>query len=156
MPKGLVRYYGGNDLHFITFSCYQRLPFLSTIEARNIFLEMLEEARRKYMFQVAGYVVMPEHVHLLLGGPKVGTLSTVVQLVKQRTARKVHDVVRGQMWQRRFYDFNVYTQKKNGRKAVLHARESGRARAGVFITGLGVEQRQVSQFRRTGDCEDPG
>jgi putative transposase len=61
---------------------------------------------------VAGYVVMPEHVHLLLGEPQIGSLSTALQVVKQRTARKVHDVIRGQMWQRRFYDFNVFTQEK--------------------------------------------
>jgi len=112
MPRGLVRYYGGDDLHFITFSCYHRLPFLNTTEARDVFLEMLEEARQKYLFRVAGYVVMPEHVHLLLGEPQSGTLSTVLQVVKQRTARKVHDVIRRQMWQRRFYDFNVFTQEK--------------------------------------------
>ncbi|WP_158751475.1 transposase [Acidobacterium sp. S8] len=112
MPKGLVRYYGGDDLHFITFSCYHRLPFLDTAEARSVFLEMLEDARRKYLFRVAGYVVMPEHVHLLVSEPQIGTPSTVLQVVKQRTARKIHDVIRGQMWQRRFYDFNVFTQEK--------------------------------------------
>jgi putative transposase len=115
MPRGLARYYGGDDLHFITFSCYHRLPFLDA-EARNVFLEMLEEVRQKYQFRVAGYVVMPEHVHLLLGEPQVGSLSTVVQVVKQRTARRVHDVIRGQMWQRRFYDFNVFTDEKVTKK----------------------------------------
>jgi len=112
MPRGLARYYGGDDLHFITCSCYHRLPFLDTAAAQDVFLEMLEEARQKYLFRVVGYVVMPEHVHLLLSEPQIGTLSTALQVVKQRTARKVQDVVRGQMWQRRFYDFNVFTQKK--------------------------------------------
>ena len=112
MPRGLTRYYGGDDLHFVTFSCYHRLPFLDTAEARDVFLEIFEEVRQKYLFRVAGYVVMPEHVHLLLGEPQIGSVSTVVQVVKQRTARKVHDVIRGQMWQRRFYDFNVFTDEK--------------------------------------------
>ncbi len=61
---------------------------------------------------------MPEHVHLLLGEPQIGTLSTVLQVVKQRTARKVHDVIRGQMWQRRFYDFTAFTQEKVTEKLV--------------------------------------
>lgn len=112
MPRGLARYYGGDDLHFITFSCYHRLPFLNSADARDVFIEMLEEARQKYLFRVLGYVVMPEHVHLLLSEPQSGTLSTVLQVVKQRMARRVHDVIRGQMWQRRFYDFNVFTQAK--------------------------------------------
>src|SRR5579862_1664158 len=103
MPRGLNRYYGGHDLHFITFSCYQRRPFLNTAASRDIFLETLEETRQKYEFRVAGYVVMPEHIHLLVGEPKVGTVSTVLQVVKQRTTRKINDVIKGQMWQRRFY-----------------------------------------------------
>jgi putative transposase len=116
MPRGLTRYYSGHDLHFITFSCYQRRPFLNTASSRDMFLETLEETRLKYEFRVAGYVVMPEHVHLLIDEPKVGTLSTVLQVVKQRTTRKINDVIKGQMWQRRFYDFNVSTQEKETEK----------------------------------------
>ena len=112
MPRGLARYYGGDDLHFVTFSCYHRLPFLDTAGARDVFLQMLEEVRQKYLFRVVGYVVMPEHVHLLVGEPQSGTLSTALQVLKQRTARRIHDVIRGQMWQRRFYDFNVFSQEK--------------------------------------------
>ena len=89
MPSGLTRYYGGHDLHFITFSCYHRRPFLDTATSRDAFIETLEETRQKYEFRVAGYVVMPEHVHLLASEPQVGTLSTVLQVVKQRTTRKV-------------------------------------------------------------------
>jgi putative transposase len=112
MPSGLARYYGGDDLHFITFSCYHRLPFLGSADGRDVFLEILEEARQKYLFRMIGYAVMPEHVHLLLSEPKASSLSTALQVVKQRSARKVYDVIHGQMWQRRFYDFNVFTQEK--------------------------------------------
>jgi REP-associated tyrosine transposase len=111
MPSGLTR-----DLHFITFSCYHRRPFLNTAASRDAFVKTLEETRRKYESRVAGYVVMPEHVHLLASEPKVGTLSTVLQVVKHRTTRKVNDVIKGQMWQRRFYDFNVFTQEKQTEK----------------------------------------
>ena len=66
MPRDLKRYYGLGDLHFITFSCYQRLPLLAS-RRRELFLRSLEAVRSKYELVVAGYVVMPEHVHLLLG-----------------------------------------------------------------------------------------
>ena len=38
MPKGLKRYYGRGDLHFLTFSCYQRLQLLGAARARNLFV----------------------------------------------------------------------------------------------------------------------
>jgi putative transposase len=53
-------------LHFITCSCYRRLPFLCTERSRNCFLSILEETRQRYRFVVVGYVVMPEHIHLLI------------------------------------------------------------------------------------------
>jgi putative transposase len=50
MTKGLHRYYGTNDLHFITCSCYHRQAQLRTPKRRNRFLRILEEARQKYRF----------------------------------------------------------------------------------------------------------
>jgi putative transposase len=86
MPSGLHRTYGAHHLHFITNSCYQRRPLLGSPRARDLFLSLLEEARQRYDFVVVGYVVMPEHVHLLITEPEVGSPSTVMQVLKQRTA----------------------------------------------------------------------
>ncbi|HEV3512699.1 MAG TPA: transposase [Candidatus Sulfotelmatobacter sp.] len=87
MPAGLHRTYGAHHLHFITNSCYRRLPLLASAGARDRFLSILEQTRRKYQFVVVGYVVMPEHIHLLLTEPELGSPSTVMQVLKQRTAR---------------------------------------------------------------------
>ena len=87
MPRGLRRYYGAHHLHFITCSCYRRLPLLRTARSRDRFLSVLEQTRQRYRFVVVGYGVMPEHIHLLISEPEVGTPSTVMQVLKQRTAR---------------------------------------------------------------------
>src|SRR5712672_3707784 len=87
MPSGLHRTYGAHHLHFITGSCYRRLPLLSSARGRDLFLSVLEQPRQRYRFVVVGYVVMPEHIHLLLSEPEVGTPSTVMQVLKQRSAR---------------------------------------------------------------------
>ena len=130
MPQGLHRYYGARHLHFITCSCYQRAPLLGTARRRDLFLAILEHTRRRYRFVVAGYVVMPEHVHLLITEPEKGTPSTVMQVVKQRFARRVLAQFRrasrprqlslwgaealgpAHVWQPRFYDFNVWSERK--------------------------------------------
>ena len=131
MPSGLHRTYGAHHLHFITCSCYRRLPFLNSERARDRLLSILEQTRQRYRFVVVGYVVMPEHIHLLLTEPEVGNPSTVMQVIKQRTAkallprRKRHDPhqrelfgeeTRRAFWQARFYDFNVWTTKKRVEK----------------------------------------
>jgi putative transposase len=131
MPAGLHRTYGAHHLHFITCSCYQRWPFLGTGRSRDCFLSTLEQTRRRYRFVIVGYVVMPEHFHLLITEPEIGSPSTAMQVLKQRTAhallpkRKRRDArqrqlfpeqVRRAFWQARFYDFNVWTTKKRVEK----------------------------------------
>jgi REP element-mobilizing transposase RayT len=74
MPKNLKRYYGRGDLHFVTFSCYRRIALLRTIRARNVFVKALGAIRDRYKFSLVGYVVMPEHVHLLLSEAKIHTI----------------------------------------------------------------------------------
>ena len=88
MPWSLKRSYETNALHFITFSCHERKQLL-TSDRRDLFVTVLEEMRRRYGFVIVGYVVMPEHVHLLTSEPKIGNSSTVIQAVKLSFVRKL-------------------------------------------------------------------
>ena len=117
------RYYGSGDLHFITAGCYHRQPFLGTAGRRDLFLRVLERMRRRYRFAVLGYVVMPEHFHLLVSEPQLRTLSTVMQALKLGFSRRWLSPRRAllqstpwplprRIWQARFYDFNVWTEHK--------------------------------------------
>jgi putative transposase len=90
MPKGWKRYFGRGDLHFLTFSCYQRLPLLGTVRARNLFLRALGKIRERYEFLLVGYVVMPNHVHLLISESPKATPSVVLKVLKQRVSRDRH------------------------------------------------------------------
>jgi putative transposase len=133
MPKGLKRYYGQQHLHFITCSCYRRLPLLRSERARNTFAKILGQVRQRHGFALVGYVVMPEHIHLLIGEPARGTPSTVMQVLKQRVSRQLRRKRRTspaqlrlrfdrsedslpRFWQLRFHDFNVWSHKKRVEK----------------------------------------
>lgn len=165
MPSGLKRYYGAGHFHFITCSCYQRRPLLWHERWRDFFIELLEQSRQRYRFVVAGYVIMPEHFHLLMSEPEKEDASVVMKVVKQEFARRVlremrrrrmpqarvpqvrvphsfrafsfgemsglqiggedheteggiwHDALEaGHVWQPRFYDFNVWSERKRAEK----------------------------------------
>jgi putative transposase len=133
MPTNLHRYYGAGYCHFITTSCYQRRPLLGTPRSRDLFLEVMEQIRQRHEFVVVGYVVMPEHVHLLFTEPERGDLSLVLAALKQTFAHRLLRDLRaksgaqsdplwstplavGHVWQRRFYDFVVFTEKKRVEK----------------------------------------
>jgi len=136
----LVRRYGCGNLHFITFSRYRRRALLGRPKARDVFLRVLRHVRDRFDFALIGYVLMPEHVHLLIGEPHTGNPSKVIQVLKQRVSRAVRGRKRrrtaaGQLrlweepgaaqparfWQRRFYDFNVWSErKKNEKLSYMH------------------------------------
>src|SRR5437899_8317650 len=109
MPWGLKRFQQARCLHFVTFSCYHRAPLLAIPEARCIFEQTLERARKWYGLYVTGYVVMPEHVHLLVSEPERSGLAVAIQMLKQNVARKSGA---GRFWQVRYYDFPVWNPKK--------------------------------------------
>jgi putative transposase len=131
VPQTLHRFYGSDDLHFVTFSCYQRRSLLDSEVRRDVLLKILERVRRRYRLVVLAYVVMPEHVHLLLSEPQRGTLSTAIQALKLGFFRSLFGSgdnlnpgscksgetqgtrsVPRRFWEQRFYDFNVRTEGK--------------------------------------------
>jgi putative transposase len=128
MPSRLKRYQTEGHHHFITFSCYRRLPKLKDDRARIVFEQILEGIRRRHRFFVFGYVLMPEHVHLLVSEPTDYPLATTLSVLKGETAKVLKQLphpcakkprMNGApqdspepFWQPRYYDFNVFTQVK--------------------------------------------
>jgi putative transposase len=106
---------------------------LGTASRRDLFLTVLERVRRRYRLVVIGYVVMPEHFHLLITEPQIGDPSVVMQALKLGFSRRMQAemartlVSKGarpgapssqpnHVWSARFYDFNVYTERKRVEK----------------------------------------
>ena len=165
MPAHLHRYHGAGYLHFITTSCYQRRPLLGAPRSRDLFLQVLEQVRQRHRFVVVGYVIMPEHVHLLLSEPERGNPSIVMAALKQSFAHRFLRRLRaknhpeqgmlwnaaldqGHIWQHRFYDFVVFTSKKRVEKLrYMHRNPVAR--------GLVLEPQQWawSSFRHYADGE---
>jgi putative transposase len=92
---------------------------------------VLEQVRRRYELVVVGYVLMPEHVHLLVSEPQQLPLATAIQALKLGFARRMiaqrkRHAPAGEcdpfqsspqhIWQARYYDFNVCTPEKRREK----------------------------------------
>ncbi|QEE29718.1 transposase [Terriglobus albidus] len=108
MPLGLARH--TTEVHFVTFSCDGRRPYLESAETKNLFLESLRSVSQRYGIEIIGYVVMPEHVHLLIAIPKEEVaLGTFIQALKVSVAKRC---AQKPFWLPRYYDFNVLTTAK--------------------------------------------
>jgi len=127
MPK-LHHYDYLGTARFITFSCYRRYPVFRNVSAAEIFINHLSALRIKYKIKIHGYVVMPEHIHLVLHPPDSVKLGLVIGQLKARSALNILASWRGELlqipqelclpdnhranhaiWQRRCYDHNCRT-----------------------------------------------
>ncbi|UCD63515.1 MAG: hypothetical protein JSW34_12325 [Candidatus Zixiibacteriota bacterium] len=65
MPK-LRHYDHAGTGRFVTFCCYRLQPYLTCLRATELPIQELDAARLRHRFRLLGYVVMPEHVHLVM------------------------------------------------------------------------------------------
>ncbi len=90
--KKLIRYDTPGHAHELTFSCYHRIDYLIDTTSCFLFLEELERAKDIFMFNIWAYVLMPNHVHLLLFPYKTPyKMSTILKSIKGRTSKKYGD-----------------------------------------------------------------
>lgn len=137
MPRYHRRYSPG-QLQFINSSTYRRVPLFLSDRFRRNFVSTLAGIRKELGFLLIGWVLMPEHFHLLIKPEPADTTSTIMKRLKEDTATRilrtlreqqqypwcrkmlgrlrlpstVHDASHYRLWQRRFYPFNVYSRKK--------------------------------------------
>lgn len=81
--------------HELTFSCQHRLPLLSKDRTRLWFIETLDQARKRWNFDIWAYVIMPEHVHVLLRPREAEyNMGMIMKGIKQPVARNAIDYLR--------------------------------------------------------------
>jgi len=141
MPRDLVRYDVVGHTHFWTLSCYRRLTFFWHDELKWHVVRALDYIRTRYEICLIGYVVMPEHVHVLLyphprGSAKPLPVSVLLAAFKRQVGyhgkRQLKSLFassgslwsepmqrwaraefdKGSIWHKRGHDFNVFTQRK--------------------------------------------
>jgi putative transposase len=117
-----------NTARFVTFSCFHRFRLLTSPAVIEVFLEELDGVRNRHGLKLYGYVVMPEHVHLVLWPPDTVKLGVVIGQLKSLSARRMLPLLRVQrgtaldrlevrrsgegrlvFWQIRCYDHNCRT-----------------------------------------------
>ena len=111
MPLGLERRHNTGQLHFITFSCYHRLPYLEDPVSKNTLEQVVEKARQTHDLAIYAYVLMPEHVHLLTNEPEIRSLASFLRVIKGESSKLLKGS-REKFWQSRYYDFNTFTSGK--------------------------------------------
>ena len=134
------RFFTPGHLQFIATSTYRHTPLFGSELFGREFVAALADLRREKGFALIGWVLIPEHFRLLLRPRPAASTRLIVKLLKQRRAfriltalqrdaqhsgklldrprlpRTVHDESTYRVWQRRFFPFNIYTERKRVEK----------------------------------------
>lgn len=93
--KRCRRYNTPGHAHYLTFSCFQRKPFLNSDRTRQWLVEAVDLARRNHAFDLWAYVIMPEHSHLLVFPThEIYSISDILSTIKQSVAKRAISFVR--------------------------------------------------------------
>jgi putative transposase len=140
-----------NEAYFITTATYDRVPSFAKPETAEAFVEELLRLRSELGFLLLSYVVMPDHVHLLIvPGPNAG-LARVMQHAKGRFARRFNasNGGQGKLWQARYYETMVRDEDSLQRR--VDYIEDNPVEAGLAEDALSYPF--SSAARPTGDIE---
>jgi len=85
--KQCRRYDVPGDAHFLTFSCFRRQPLLSRDRSRQWMVNAIRLGQAKSMYDLWAYVIMPEHVHLLILPHKEVRISSILTTIKQSISK---------------------------------------------------------------------
>ena len=113
---------------FVTFVIHRRIPILTNTAFRRYVVECVDRVRVNFNLRLIGYVIMPEHVHLVVIPPVELLLGPVIGEIKRTSARLIHKQLANQkiidkfmverngkrqfvLWQRRCFDHNCRTDE---------------------------------------------
>jgi putative transposase len=122
-----------NYCHFVTSKTYRNAKIFSNEHAGKLLTQTIFEVKKKLNFLLIAFVVMPDHIHLMLVPDKRNTISDVMRHIKGRFARKYNLLSRGinspdyeedthragnlslpesKVWQESFYDHVIRNRKE--------------------------------------------
>ncbi len=87
--KKCKRYDVPGQAHSLTFSCFRRQPFFRGQRTPAWFCEVIDAARRKEPFDLWAWVIMPEHVHLVLRPHPGSHISRILRFLKRPLTDRV-------------------------------------------------------------------
>ena len=86
--KRCKRFDVDGDAHCLTFSCFHRLPLLSRKRSCLWMCEALKMRKERDLYDLWAYVIMPEHVHIVLLPHPGVKISRILNTLKQSVSKR--------------------------------------------------------------------
>lgn len=110
----------GKALVFVTTIAYDRRQIFANDEIALSCISQFGECLEYYRVSLAGYVLMPTHLHALLGFKQIEQLSKFMQSFKILSSKRIKEQLNAigeaasdfRLWNPRFDDANIFSDKQ--------------------------------------------
>lgn len=95
--------------YFVTTKCWQSRAVFQVPENADILLQIILNHRQRSAYLLHEFVIMPDHLHLLITPSLTTSLEKALQLIKGGSSHAIHKGRdnRMEIWQQGFYDWTV-------------------------------------------------
>lgn len=147
------RYFHEGNTYFLTHVTHNRTAVL--VENSDLFWRAVEKTRRHAAFDLVAWVILPDHVHLLVD-PKGNDLSLIMKRIKlsfSTNLRRKAGVIKGRLWQYRFWDHVIRDPEDMNRHIdYIHYNP---VKHGLVADPFEWEHSSIHRYRG-GGCYEPG
>lgn len=109
----------GSAIAFVTTTVFEWKPVLTQDNVVDIIIEELKKTQSLFQLAMISYVIMPSHIHLLLGFKSIEVISKCIQSFKSMTSRQVKQLALPELvennfrlWKPRFDDLIIQSEKQ--------------------------------------------
>ena len=108
------RYHAPEYPHLVTTNTVDRRKIFASPIAARLLLQVIAEVRLEEKITLRAFVIMPDHIHLVIDAPADRSLGHVMQLIKGRFARRYNQQVgfSGELWQGRYHERALRSERE--------------------------------------------
>ena len=98
----------------ITTNIDERRSVFASPHAARLLLQVISEVRRETHFKLLAFVVMPDHIHLVIAIPPGLALGRIMRLIKGRFSNRYNRISRGRgsLWQERYHERALRSERE--------------------------------------------
>ncbi|MBU8934298.1 MAG: transposase [candidate division Zixibacteria bacterium] len=109
----------GPAIAFITTTVFEWKPILTQMNVADTIIEEIQKTQSLFQCSMISYVIMPSHIHLLMGFANIDDLSKYMQSFKSITSRRIKRFTLQELaendfklWKPRFDDLIIQSERQ--------------------------------------------
>ena len=109
-----IRETGVGYTYHVSTRCVDQAYLLHKDELKEIALDVIEKAKKKYKFNCFCFTIMDNHIHIIIQTPEEDNISLIMQVINKNIATKCNKALNrtGHFWGQRFHSTLIESEEQ--------------------------------------------